>query len=90
MGPPSCPLHCRKVPGAALEHVFVLTLHLTGLGTFRPPLLSALPVVYRVCVRESVCVPCRFVSVESCVCVSVCVCAVGWLRLIRAVFLGLS
>ena len=44
---------------AAFEHVFVLTLHLTRLSTFRPLLLSALFVASTMCV---------------CVCVCVCVC----------------
>ena len=48
---PLLSLHCIKVPSAACEHVFVLTLQLTRLITFRPPLVSALFVASTVCVE---------------------------------------
>ena len=60
---PLLSLHCRKAPSAAFEYIFVLTLYLSRLSTFRPPLLSALFVASTA--RARVCV---------CVCVSMCVC----------------
>ena len=69
-------LHCRKAPGAAFEHAFVLMLHLTRLSTLRPlcsvPCLSHLPSTVCVCVCVCVCVNHVFVLIGLTRCSETC------------------